>query len=208
MANNLAFRYSSYILGMKKQSKINLIYIASIGHSGSTLVESILGSHSKIATCGEIHIWPHEISGQGILPCSCRKSVIECEFWQKMLQTVNPLHQPAPQVHFFREKHNAGHTVRLKRLQDFTKQELSADINKKIQVYAQNNYDIFKSFVELIQIELNAPVDWIVDASKDPYRLAWLARSGLFNLKVLQIVRNPPAFIYSMLKKLPKTKQI
>lgn len=189
---------------MKKQDKINLIYIASIGHSGSTLVESILGSHSEIATCGEMHILPHEITGKGVLPCSCGKSIIECEFWQDVLQSVNPLKQPSPQIHFFREKHNAGHTVRLNRLQDFTSKKLSPQIEQKIQTYAQNNYDIFQSFRRSIQLELDTSIDWVVDASKDPYRLAWFARSGLFNLKVVHIVKNPPAFIYSMLKRLPK----
>jgi hypothetical protein len=191
---------------MKRSDKINLVYIASIGHSGSTLLESILGSHSKIATCGEIHIWPHEIVNKGVLPCSCGKSVIECGFWGKMLQAVDPLQQLKPQIDYFREKHNAGHTVRIKRLPDFTNRKLTAEIEGEMQIYAQNNYDVFKSFLELIQIELCTQVDWIVDASKDPYRLAWLARSNLFNLKVIQVVRNPPAFVYSMLRKLPKDK--
>lgn len=194
------------MFNMKQSDKINLVYIASIGHSGSTLVESMLGTHSKIATCGEIHIWPHEIIRQGVLPCSCGKSVIDCEFWDKMLKSVNPLDQSEPRIDFFREQHNAGHTVRLNRLLDFTSKKLNLETERKIRVYAQNNYSVFKSFLELIQVELNTQVDWIVDASKDPYRLAWLARSDLFNLKVIQIVKNPPAFIYSMLKKLPKDK--
>ena len=45
---------------------------------------------------------------------------------------------------------------------------------------------------------------WVVDASKDPYRLLWLIRSNLFKIKVLHVVKNPRSFAYSMIKRLPK----
>ena len=61
--------------------KINLVYIASIGRSGSTLLESMLGAHSRVQTMGELHIWPHEIEGGGIRPCSCGEFVEACKFW-------------------------------------------------------------------------------------------------------------------------------
>ncbi|MFO8100170.1 MAG: hypothetical protein R6T83_11200 [Salinibacter sp.] len=41
---------------------------------------------------------------------------------------------------------------------------------------------------------------WLVDASKDPYRLLWLHRSGLFNLKVFHLVKHPCGFAYSVTK--------
>ena len=85
---------------MHNQSKINLIYVASIGHSGSTLLESMLGAHSQIATCGEIHILPHEIAERSVMPCSCGKSIVDCQFWSQIQQKVNPLQQNRPQVHF------------------------------------------------------------------------------------------------------------
>lgn len=186
------------------QQKINLIYVASIGRSGSTLLESILGAHSQIATCGEIHIWPHEILQKGVRPCICGKSVLKCPVWTEVLKQVNPLQQPLPQIHFFREQHHAGHTLRASQLKIFGKQPLSAQAAAKIQQYGQNNYAVFDAFLNVMRSHDSPQLNWVVDSSKDPYRLLWLARSGYFNVKVLHIVRNPPAFVYSMVKRLPK----
>lgn len=191
---------------MNPKEKINLIYVASIGHSGSTLLESILGAHSQIATCGEIHIWPHEIADRGVMPCGCGESVLDCSFWNSMKQRINPLQQQSPSIHFFREQHNAGHTIRLNRIKEFGQSTVSPKIAQQIQTYGQNNYEVYAAFLkEMEQLE-GHKFNWVVDASKDPYRLLWLARSGLFNIKVLHVVKNPRAFAYSMIKRLPKNE--
>ena len=188
---------------MSSDSKINLIYIASIGRSGSTLLESMLGAHSHIQTMGELHIWPHEIESGGIRPCSCGQFVDDCTFWSEMRRRVDPVTQPTPGLHFFREKHNAGRTLRLSRLKAFDPaRQLNAKERKEIEIYGQNNYAIFKNFLELMREQQNEEPDWIVDASKDPYRLLWLIQSGLFNIKVVHMVKNPNAFIYSVTKPL------
>ncbi len=188
---------------MSTDSKINLVYIASIGRSGSTLLESMLGAHSRIQTMGELHIWPHEIEGGGVRPCSCGKFVEECVFWSEMRRRVDPLAQPSPGLQFFREKHNAGRTLRPSRLDGFDRtKELSKKEQKEIEIYGKNNYDIFQNFLELMKEQQNEEPQWIVDASKDPYRLAWLIQSGLFNIKVIHMVKNPNAFIYSVTKSL------
>lgn len=190
---------------MNQPSKINLIYIASIGRSGSTLLESMLGAHSQITTCGEIHIWPHEIAQGGVRPCSCGQSIVDCPFWFEMQQRTNPLQQLHPQIHFFRERHNAGKTLRIERLRDFSPKEVSPEIAEMIKQFGQNNNEVFQSFLTLMQARLDRDITWIVDSSKDPYRLLWLLRSGLFNIKVLHVIKNPHAFIYSVTKNVQKS---
>ena len=189
---------------MEQQPKINLIYIGSIGHSGSTLLESMLGAHSKMTTSGEIHMWPHEILQGGVKPCICGESVLECPVWSEMRRRVDPLSQPEPQMHLFREQWDAGHTVRLDRLGDFGKGTLSPDIAKQVEVYGQNNYEVFSTFLDIMRERYSPELNWVIDASKDPYRLLWLVRSQRFNIKVLHVVKKPPSFAYSMVKRLPK----
>ena len=191
---------------VSSQARINLIYVASIGRSGSTLLESILGAHSQVTTCGEIHIWPHEILQKGVRPCICGESVLTCPIWSEVHSQVDPLQQPHPQIHFFREQHHAGHTLRLARLREFGKQPLSAQTVAELQRYAQNNYAVFEAFLSVMRARYGPRLNWVVDSSKDPYRLLWLVRSNLFNIKVLHIVRSPPAFVYSMVKRLPKAE--
>ncbi len=185
------------------EPRINLIYIASIGRSGSTLLESMLGAHTRIQTMGELHIWPHEIEQGGVRPCSCGEFVEQCPFWSEMRRRVDPLAQPEPRLHFFREKHNGGRTLRLPKLGAFKRGfSPSGEVKRQIDTYGRNNAEIFTTFVALMKEQLGETPDWIVDASKDPYRLAWLHHSGLFNLKVIHLVKDPRAFIYSVTKHL------
>ena len=41
-------------------------------------------------------------------------------------------------------------------------------------------------------------VRFLVDASKDPYRLLWMAASDCFDLHVIHLVKDPRAFVHSM----------
>ncbi len=183
--------------------RINLIYIASIGRSGSTLLESMLGAHTQVQTMGELHIWPHEISQGGVRPCSCGQYVEQCPFWSEVRRHVDPLAQPEPRLHFFREKHNAGRTLRLPRLKAFRPGFApSPALRRTIDTYGANNQAIFDAFIRVMDEQLDESPRWIVDSSKDPYRLAWLHHSGRFNIKVVHLVKDPRAFIYSVTKHL------
>jgi len=180
--------------------KINLIYVASIGRSGTTLLESILGAHPDVHSSGEVHIWPHEILMGGVRPCGSGLYVHEDPFWIEMKRRVDPFRQPRPWIHHFREYHNHGYTLRLDRLPDLQSGSVPEDVQRQIDQYGQNNAALFETFSTLIGETSGRRPDWVVDASKDPYRLLWLIRSGLFNLKVIHMVKNPPAFVYSVTK--------
>ncbi|HET6566626.1 MAG TPA: sulfotransferase [Rhodothermales bacterium] len=185
---------------MESPGKINLIYVASIGRSGSTLLESMLGAHSRMATTGEVHLWPHELQLGGVRPCGSGKFVQEDPFWMEMLQRVNPMAQRHPQIHFFREKHNAGRTLRRERLREFESGPVGEQVQQLIRQYSHNNYVLFAAFLNLVEETVGERPEWIVDASKDPYRLLWFIRSGLFNVKVFHLVKNPNGFAYSVTK--------
>jgi hypothetical protein len=191
---------------MNATDKIKLVYIASIGRSGSTLLESMLGAHSAIETMGELHIWPHEIT-HNVRPCSCGEFVETCPFWSEMRRRVDPLAQPEPRLHFFREKHNAGRTLRLPKLAAFRRGFTpSPEVRRAIETYGENNEGIFRAFISLMQEQQGVTPAWIVDASKDPYRLAWLHHSGRFDIRVVHLVKDPRAFIYSVTKHLSDTE--
>lgn len=182
-------------------SKPNLIYIASIGRSGSTLMESMLGAHPQIATMGELHIWPHELRGGGVRPCSCGASVLECPFWSEVRRRADPLLQEMPGIDFFREAHNAGRTLRPRRLRSVVSDPSPREA-AQISAYGQNSLAIVSAFLDVHEGLLGTRPRWVVDASKDPYRLLWLVRSGLFNITVLHVVKNPRGFVFSVTRPL------
>lgn len=79
--------------------KQKVIYIAGSGHSGSTLLDLIIGSHSKVESVGEIK--PQRIS-RLVQPlsedhlCSCGSKVAECDYWQSIVQDMSAQGFPDP----------------------------------------------------------------------------------------------------------------
>lgn len=179
---------------------INLIYIASIGRSGTTLFETMLGAHSRVETTGELHLWPHEILLGGLRPCGTGYTVDDCPFWTEMRDRIRPLDQPAPQIHHFREAHDAGRTLRPARLPDFADRPLPESTADAVDRYGRNNAAVFRTFQDLVAEKTGSRPEWVVDSSKDPYRLLWLLRSGRFNVRVVHMVKHPCGFAYSVTK--------
>lgn len=181
-------------------TKLNVLYIASIGRSGTTLLDCILGAHSEMASIGEIHLWPHELREGGVLPCGSGDFVHEDPFWSEMRDRVEPLSQPTPRIDYFREEHDAGRTLRPRYLSQFHATTLSDNTRSQIRQYAENNKSVYRAFLDLVESKEGTQRSWVVDSSKDPYRLLWLARSDMFNLSVIHLVRKPKGFIHSVTK--------
>jgi hypothetical protein len=67
---------------------IPLVYIAGSSHSGSTLLDLLLGSHSKVESLGEAKKIPQVMqkirSGDSPV-CSCLERIDDCPFWRAAL---------------------------------------------------------------------------------------------------------------------------
>ena len=64
--------------------------------------------------------------------------------------------------------------------------------------YGRLNAQYFEAVWQSASKLADRPIHWLVDASKDPYRLLWLQASGLFDLRVIHLVKDPRAFVFSM----------
>lgn len=62
------------------------IYICSAGHSGSTLLDMLIGSHSRIASLGEVNQLSKNIALN--TQCSCGDEILSCRLWSKVIQIV------------------------------------------------------------------------------------------------------------------------
>lgn len=63
----------------------NLIYITSNSHSGSTLLDMLVGSHSRCLTLGEIH--KLTLKSEGVCACGA-DNYRECPFWADVNQRL------------------------------------------------------------------------------------------------------------------------
>ena len=65
------------------------VYIAGSGHSGSTLLDRLLGSHPSISALGEIHRFSLGLHrNEKPFMCDCGNSIIECFFWSEVITNL------------------------------------------------------------------------------------------------------------------------
>ena len=74
--------------------QISLIYILSSGHSGSTLTDLILGSHTHIESVGELFQLPKYFSNDPTSAteqiCTCGLAVQHCSYWSHIINSIEP----------------------------------------------------------------------------------------------------------------------
>ena len=75
-----------------------LVYIASLPHSGSTLLSLLLAKHPRVLALGEVRLQIEKIrrdaaaAGEGI--CGCGARIRECALWGRFINERGPSAQP------------------------------------------------------------------------------------------------------------------
>lgn len=68
-----------------KRNAVFLVYIAGYGHSGSTLLDMMLGSHTHIESMGEIkHFIQNPSIVAGNSKCACGQYARDCRYWNEL----------------------------------------------------------------------------------------------------------------------------
>lgn len=70
-------------------NSLELVFIISSSHSGSTLLNLLLGSCDNISSIGEIkrlHNYLEEDSKLNNLDCTCGVAINNCNFWNQVLE--------------------------------------------------------------------------------------------------------------------------
>jgi hypothetical protein len=176
--------------------RIPIIYILSNGRSGSTLLDLLLGSHPEIWTLGEVQLLPREVH-QGRL-CGCGLPIRECEFWGSIVPSFSLFEGDYPIMHF---RNDGGKAIRWTLLRDVLRRQLTTTERRRAAAeYGGRNAQFLNLVWQAAEMHSEARILWLVDASKDLYRLFWLQQSGLFDLRVIHLVKDPRAFVYSMVR--------
>lgn len=179
-----------------RRAKLPLVYILSTGRSGSTLLDVLLGAQPECWTLGEFQML--EISAGRQMPCGCQYILGQCDFWEPILERVRrSIRFP---IGYFRSgRHPNGKVVRWSLLPSIAAGGPLPTQRPKAEAYAVSNLvalEEAKAAAEQVKDE----VRWLIDASKDPYRLLWLQASGLFDIRVIHLVRRPEGFVANMMR--------
>lgn len=147
---------------------------------------------------GEAQILPWELK-ENRSPCGCGVSIAECDFWQALFSQI-PLYSGDYPIEHFREKHNAGRVLRWPHLAEIWRRRQSPQLKSAAQEYGRLNAQYFRSVWQAAERRTPERIRWLVDASKDMYRFHWLQQSNLFDFRVIHLMKDPRAFVYSMTK--------
>ena len=177
-------------------SRLPLLYILSNGRSGSTLLDLLLHAQPQIWSVGEAQILPWELRAERA-PCGCGAELRACPFWSPILPRI-PLAGAVPPIEHFREAHGRGRVLRWEHLNDLLRGRVGARRADAAREYGAHNRRYLEAVKDAAEELRGHPVEWLVDASKDPYRLLWLESSGLFDVRVVHLVKDPRAFVHSM----------
>ena len=68
---------------------VRLVYIASLSHSGSTLLDLLLNAHSRFASVGELRKFSARIVDGDAFRCTCGKEPLDgCRFWSAVVERL------------------------------------------------------------------------------------------------------------------------
>ncbi|WP_436514892.1 sulfotransferase [Ekhidna sp. To15] len=163
--------------------KIQLVYIAPSGHSGSTLLDVILNQSTDTFSVGEFMFFDEWVKEDH--KCSCNKNVSQCRFWHEIISSFESqcvsLRGPQKLVDRF--------TL----MSSFSKAE------------RKNYYQANHKLLSEVQTKSGARI--IIDSSKSISRLKLLHSSGLFDIKVIHLIRNGWDYVSSGKKPKRRTSQ-
>src|SRR5262245_52684649 len=93
---------------------IKVLYIASNGRSGSTLLELLLSAHSHLWTTGELYVLPFEVETPR-KPCGCGSAFADCAFWGPIIAAHRPALQSGS-INRFRDHYLGGRLIQPREL--------------------------------------------------------------------------------------------
>jgi len=182
---------------------IDLVYILSPGHSGSTLLGLLLGAHPAIATVGELKDVPRSYRGDE--SCSCGELMRKCAFWsviaRRLAESGHDLGGPGFWTHM-----SPRRTV-WDALLDAQVRGRAGELPRRILLatVSAGRRHLLRTLTHnelLIRIILDVTGrDVFLDTSKNASRLHYLLDSGRFALKVIHLVRDGRAVAYSLVRK-------
>lgn len=177
----------------------SLVYIASTGYSGSTLLESILGTNDGCLNLGEIcklRFWP---------VCSCGAQVADCSFWTTLEKRLQD--RPDGTGSRLQDWH-----VQIKRARSGIAKllhdafivagcpgtlEAFKALSQEIRAFSDGSRRALRLFETAAQ---HTGARIIVDSSKDPVLLKHLYALEPKRLRVIHLVRDPRAVAHSFVK--------
>ncbi|MCK5172133.1 MAG: sulfotransferase [Planctomycetes bacterium] len=189
-----------------------LVYIAGVGHSGSTLLDIVTGTIPGVFSAGEMTYLPSRMSYRKF-PCSCLSALSECRVWSKVVADVSK------EVGFDVRQDPLRYRMALLQRQRWKTdllQDICFTLQRAVFGYAMqrrplgfiegvwrralnerigNNWRIFDAICETCDVR------YVVDSSKHIYRAKLLHSRRPADVYVLLLIRDLRGLAWSSIKR-------
>lgn len=172
--------------------KITVLYILGYGHSGSTLLNSILATSNNVFSAGEIinfenkkkFVRNNDNSFRSF--CDCGKKIDNCDFWKSIYN-----------------KYEHSNFTSKNSLLVYIKLFLNSFFNIKFKKFEKgsNDFSFLEDILSTSQKKYGKNISIIVDSSKSLERLNILYSNPEIDLKVIFLTRDGRAVVNSLQKK-------
>jgi len=153
--------------------KIPVVYILGSGHCGSTLLNLLLNAHPRMVGLSEL------VSFQNYLQSGQDEVLTDQALWVRIRDRFE---QITPQGHF------SGIDLSTPSLKQILNNQLPPR-------WVSDNYYLLRAVLDVME------EDVAVDASKGVRRLLGLEKTGMYDFRVIHLVRNGRAVVHSYRKK-------
>ncbi|MDA1086047.1 MAG: sulfotransferase [Verrucomicrobia bacterium] len=179
---------------------VRYIYIFSSGHSGSTLLDLLIGNMSGTVSLGEVKWLPLFLKTHE--HCTCGKPPQTCPFWNPILDELGLAGDTAADqtINAFRLSLEAERNNQLQKLSFYAR--LASAVIHPQGCAGFGSDAILKNMIRLYDAVLKtAPAEAVVDSSKSIMTAQWLRTRLPRNARVIHLIRDGRAVMASAMRK-------
>ena len=170
-----------------QERRVRILYVAGVSHTGSTLLGHVLGELEDTYYGSEVcNTWRGGIVENRL--CTCNAPFAECSFWRAVMERL-PFSAEAEGEALARASREA---LRPSRTHPFGHTGFE---RPKTVTFASATEALYAALADVAQ------VSQIVDSSKSPAYAELLSRLPTIDLRLLHLVRDPRATVYSHLRR-------
>lgn len=183
------------------------LFICSAGHSGSTLLDMLIGSHPECESLGEVVLLPMELAMNRA--CTCGRKIRECPLWSEVCRSLDvdvendpyglnlgylsiKFGDPRLKTPWSAARTRLGYGLSYYRY--LYNLKLPRTLTAKFEEGIQNTYKVYDA------VRTIAGKRVVVDSSKHHTRAAAIYRSRPESVRVIFLVRDGRGVFYSGLK--------
>ena len=182
--------------------KKQVIYLAGMGHSGTTLLGMLLGAQEGVFNLGEVDGYENDYKENRF--CTCGEPVQNCSFWTQIISEYQEITQKSESKYYYdfskpQEGLDFEERNVYKKWQDRIKGVSIDKIEGSRKKYLRSNNLILTLIAERLGSQ------FLVDTSKNLTRMAILLKSEKIVVKPVFVVRNAEEIVKGFLKRKPSS---